>query len=129
MTAKRQSIALFYGKRVCYSKVGEKSLYHRECLCVADYRCIGIEFQKLRNTCRMVRLHMLNHQIIRLSVAKLRFYLFKPYCRKVYIDSIHNRRLFVKNDIRVVGNAVRHFVLTFKKVDRGVVYTDIFYVF
>ena len=77
----------------------------------------------------MVRLHMLNHQIIRFPVAKLRFYLFKPYCRKVYIDSIHNRRLFVKNDIRVVGNAVRHFVLTFKQVDCGVVYTDIFYVF
>ena len=72
----------------------------------------------------MIRLHMLNHQIIRLPAAENRFQIVKPFVRKSRVYGIHHGNLAVRDNIGIIGHAVRHRILTFKKIDSMIVYPD-----
>ena len=77
----------------------------------------------------MIRLHMLNYQIIRFPTAKNRFQIVKPLMRKGGIYGIHNGCFYVRDDIRIIGYTIRHCILTFKKIDSMVVYSDLVNIF
>ena len=59
---------------------------------------------------------MLYDQVIRFSAIQCFRNICQPFIRKVCIYGIHNCRFFIENYVRIVCHAVRHSVLTFKKV-------------
>ena len=71
----------------------------------------------------MIRFHVLNDEIVRLSVTQDVLDIVKPFVGKILIDSVHDGDLAVHDDIGVVRHAVRNSVLPFKKVNFVVVDT------
>ena len=77
----------------------------------------------------MIRLHMLDHQIIRLSSSENRFQIIKPLVRKSCIYGIHHGNLSVCDNIGIIGHTIRHRILTFKKINSMIVYPDVVNIF
>ena len=71
---------------------------------------------------------MLNYKIVRASVTQNILDIINPLVCKSDVDGIHNRNLFIKNDIRIIRHSVFYDVLSFKKVNVVVVDADILYI-
>ena len=69
---------------------------------------------------------MLYYQIIRFRTVQDSGYIFKPFIFEISIYGIHNCNFFVQDHIGVVGHAVWHFVLAFKKVNLMIINAYIF---
>ena len=104
----------------------EEVLHHLKRLCRCHNRRAFINLQEVCNVGGMVRLHVLNDEIIRLAISKCLFDVVEPLVRKPCFDRVDDGNLFVKYDVRIVCHAVRHVVHAFKKVYLMVVYTDVF---
>ena len=74
----------------------------------------------------MVRLHVLDNQIIRLSSVQNICQIVQPFVSEVNVHSIHNSDLIVINDVGVVGHSVWHNILAFEKIYLVIVDSDIF---
>ena len=74
----------------------------------------------------MVGFHVLNDQVIRLSVAKNLCKIVEPFMSEFSVHRIHNGDFFVHNGIRVICHSVGNNILTFKQIDLVVVHTYIF---
>ena len=126
--AERKALAVLY----YYAAVGvisaKKVLYHCESLGVANYLRFGVLFGEFRDVCRMVRLHVLNYEIIRLSAAQRLLEVREPLFAEMRIYRIHNGGLFVEDNIRIVSHSVRNNVLSLKKIDLMVIHADVNYV-
>ena len=86
----------------------EKLLYHRRNFCVAEDFHIRIPHHKLPQRRGVIRLHMVNHEIIeRASGEKLLDILEKHLFHRM-IDCVEQHGLFIEQKIRIVGNAVRN---------------------
>ena len=73
----------------------------------------------------MIRLHMLNHDVIRCPACKLRFQLCKPFICKILIHRIHNGNFLIHDHIRIICHAIWHNILSLKQIDLMVIHTDI----
>ena len=73
----------------------------------------------------MVGLHVLNYKIIGLSLSKLALDIVKPLVGESRIDGIENGDLIVHYHVRIVAHALRHAVLSLKKIDSAVIDTYI----
>ena len=73
----------------------------------------------------MIRLHVMDYQIIRRAVAHHFLQIVQPCLAKIRVYRIHNGSLLIKNYIRVIGNTIFDFVLTFKKIDLMIIHANI----
>ena len=85
-----------------------------------------MNFEEVCNVCGMVRFHMLYDQIIRFPVTQNLLNIIQPFVGKIGIYGIHNCNFFVQDHIGVIGHAVWHFVLAFKKVNLMIINAYIF---
>ena len=88
---------------------------------------IRILLCKHLNISRMIRLHMMSNQVIRLSSVKLLVQFGEPFISKVTINSIKHRNFFINNHIRVVRHSIRHIKLPLKKINLMIINTNISY--
>ena len=127
--SKRQRVTVRDDCAVFREILSEKLMHHGKCLCCRHNGGIGIILLKNSYACRMIGLHMLNHQIIRLSAFENRFQIIKPLVRKSCIYGIHHSNLFVCDNIGIIGHTAWHRILTFKKIDSMIVYSDVVNIF
>jgi len=115
--SKRKGLAILYFQFLSGEiHLGEKVFHHGKGFCVCNNGCFRICFYEVFNIRRVIRLHMLHDQVIRFSAIQCFRNICQPFIRKVCIYGIHNCRFFIENYVRIVCHAVRHSVLTFKKV-------------
>ena len=115
--SKRKGLAVLYFQFLSGEiHLGEKVFHHSKGFCICNNGCFRICFYEVFNICRVIRLHVLYDQVIRLSAIQCFRNIFQPFIRKVCIYGIHNCSFFIENYVRIVCHAVRHFVLTFKQV-------------
>ena len=69
---------------------------------------------------------MLYDQIIRFPVTQNLLNIIQPFVGKIGIYGIHNCNFFIQDHIGVIGHAVWHFVLAFKKVNLMIINAYIF---
>ena len=75
----------------------------------------------------MIRLHMLNHKIIRCFSGKYLFYIVQPFFGKKSIHRIHNGDFLIQDHIGIVRHSIRNLILSLEQIHLMVVYTHIFY--
>ena len=73
----------------------------------------------------MIRLHMLNDQIIRLPCAEGFCHVVKPFVGEFPVDGIHHGGLLIENYVGIVGHSVRDDVLPLKEIDLMIVDADV----
>ena len=74
---------------------------------------------------RMVGLHMLHHQIIRLTAVQSVLQIVQPGMGKAGIHRIHDSDLLIQDHIGIISHTVGDNVLTFKQVDLMVINANI----
>ena len=125
MPAQRQHLAVLYGKFVFAETPAKELVYHFKGLCVAHYRGLGICIYKLIYICRVIRLHMVYYQIIRLPAREGVFQLGEPLLTKMGVYRVHYSDLFVSYHIGVVGHALGDCIQPLKQIDTVIVYANI----
>ena len=103
----------------------EKVFHHGKCLCIANNLGTWIFFCKHLNICCMVRLHMLNDQIIRCCTIQCFLDTRQPLFCKPAIYGIHNRDFFITDHIRIVCHAIRNNILPLKQIHVMIIYAYI----
>ena len=73
----------------------------------------------------MIRFQVGDHQIIYLASCQSIHEILFPCLGTSGIHCIHKRDLLIQNQIGIVGNALRHNILTFKQIDGGIIHTDV----
>ena len=97
-------------------------IQHAESLLVSNNLDIRILLAQQTDTARMIRLHMIYHEIIqRTSVQGIRYF-FQENIRVTNIDRIDQYGFLVYDQVRVIGNAVRQRPHILKKSFLPVVY-------
>ena len=104
----------------------EKVVDHVEGLRGSDYSGIGIYLQKIGDIGCVVRLHVLDDQIIRLPVLQYLLDIVEPLMGEIGVHGVHHRDFLVQDYVRIIGHAVWHLVLAFEKIHLVVVYAYIF---
>ena len=94
----------------------EKLIHHHKGFLVCHNRGVRIYLHEIHNVRGMIRLHMLDHQVIRLSVPQHLCKIIQPLMREVNVHGVHNRNLLIHDDIGVVSHTVRYDILSLKKV-------------
>ena len=69
----------------------------------------------------MVRLHVLDHQIVRRTSVKSPLEIGQPALSFARIRRIENGDPVVEYHIGIVGHAVRHRILAFEEIESGVI--------
>ena len=70
VTSERERPAVFNGELVFAKPDAEEIINHGKRLCVCNDGCVGIGAEELRNAGGMIRLHMVNDEVIRLAAVK-----------------------------------------------------------
>ena len=99
MMSRIEGIAFFDDNKSVVIAEIEELLYHREYFRIAYYFHIGIAQHKLRKRRGMVRLHMVNHDIIELSFPESMRHIFKEYFRNGFIDRVKEHCLVIAKKI------------------------------
>ncbi len=123
MAAQREGIPLLHRDLTACILAGEKLGEHGKGLGVAHQRHVRIFLRQQADASGVVRLHVLDHQIIRLASGQGLLHIPHPGHRPAAVHRVHHRHLLVQNHIGVIGHAVGHGVLPLKQTDGGVVYT------
>ena len=114
--AQSQGIALTDHNPVTLKIVAEELLHHGEGLGGGNHRGLGIDLQEVRNVGRMIRLHVLNDQIVGLPAVQDGLQIVQPLVREIPIHGVHNGHLLIQNHIRIVRHAVGNHILSLKQV-------------
>ena len=91
-----------------------KLAHHRKRLSRCHHLRGGICVQKTGNIGRMIRLHMLHDQIIRLPPIQYGGQVLHPFIAEPCVHGVHNRNLFIHNHIRIVCHPMGHGILALK---------------
>ena len=95
MPAQRQRIAVLYCELVFAETPAKELVYHFEGLCVAHDGSLRVCAYKLIYVCRVIRLHVVYYQIIRLPAREDVFQVCKPFLSKIGAYRVHHGDLFV----------------------------------
>ena len=125
MFAQRKGVPLLYNDTAIGIVRAEELLHHHKCLGRRYHHGICVQLKEVCNVGRVVGLHMLHHQIIRLSAIKHRFDIIQPLMGKVCIHRIHNGDFFIHDDIRVIRHTVGNHILSLKQVHIMIIDTNI----
>ena len=103
--------------------------HHGQRLRRGDNGGLRVNFQEFGNVGRVVGLHVVDDEIVRLAAVQRGGDIAQPFVREVRVDSVEHGGFFVQNDVGVVRHAARHLVLAFKQVNGVVVDADVADVF
>ena len=121
MLAEAQSVALAHDNPAVCVVIAEELLHHGEGLGGGHHDGVGIDLQEVGNVGGVIRLHVLNDQIVGLPAGKGVLDVVQPLVGEVPVNGVHNGNLLVQNDVGVVGHAVGHHILALKQVNLVVV--------
>ena len=105
--------------------IAEELLHHVEGLGGGHHCCVGVDLQKIGDVGGMVRLHMLYHQVVRLTAGQRVLNIVQPLVGEIAVHRVHNGDLLVQNDVGVVSHAARHHILALEQVYLMIVDTHI----
>ena len=128
MLAQWQCVTLFHGdysscKVHAIKEVGQ----HLYSLSAAHQLHSGISLQHPGYQCRVVGLHVVSHQIVRLVSVQGFNEVCLPLLTLTGIGCVQHCNLLIFNEIRVITHALGHHILTLKQIDVQIVYTDVLY--
>ena len=104
---------------------GEKVLHHSKGFGGGHDLRLRISLGKVHNIGRVIRLHMLDDQIIRHSCAQSVLDIIQPLVGESAVYGIHDGDFFIQDRIGVIGDAIGHLILSFKQIDFPVADSDI----
>ena len=104
----------------------EEAVHHCKCLCCGHDCRVRIGLQEVLDICGVIRLHVLDDQIVRLPAAENGGDVVQPFMGKMNVNCIHNGCFLVHDHIGIIGHSIGNHILAFKKVYLMVVYTHIF---
>ena len=110
----RKRIAFAHHHAPIFVLRAEKLTDHYKRLRRSDDFRFRVRLHKCGDTRRMIRLHVLRHEIIGRSAAERAGKILQPLGGKMPVRRIHHRDLLVQNHIGIVAHAVRHFILPFE---------------
>ncbi len=119
--AERQRLAVFDNQAVRCNARTEELLHHGKGLGIADDNSLRINRKEFLDAGGMIRLHMLNDQIIRLCAVERCRNIVQPLLREMCIRRIHNGGFFVLDDIGIISHAVRDVILSLEQVNLMIV--------
>ena len=129
MLSKCQCIA-FFNYHLSVSKIcAEELLHHHKCFLRGNNLGIFECLHKVSNIRGVVRLHMLNNQVIRTAGTENRLNVVQPLMCKAGIYRIHNCNLIIHDHIRIVCHTILYYILSLKQVHIMIVHTYILNVF
>ena len=126
--AELQGVSLPYDHAPVFELRPEEVLHHGESFCGGYYHRFRIGLHEIHDVCRMVRFHVLDHQIVRLSSVQSLPKIVQPLMCEIAVHRIHDGGLLIEDEIGVIRHAVGDFVLSLEQVDPVVVHSDIDYV-
>ena len=117
MRTQSKRISVFHLKSMSLQiHIRKKLSHHGKRLSVGYDGCIGIIFHEIINICGMIRLHMLDNQIIRRLSLQNTGQIVQPFVSESGINRIHNSTLLIANHIGVIAHPVGNLILSFKKI-------------
>ena len=122
MPTEIEDIPLLHDETLRGDARAEELLHEAERLRGRNDRRLRPGGERLRDVRRMVRLHVVDHEVVRRLAAVRRRHVPHPFVAEARIDGIHHRRLCVLHQIAVVRHATRHHVLSLKQIDVVVVH-------
>ena len=125
MLAERKLVALTDDDAAVFEFRSEEILHHGEGFLGRYDLGIRIVLHEVHDIGGVVRLHVLDHEVIRSLAFKCFFQIIEPLMREILIDRIHDRDLIIRDHIGVIRHTVRHHILALKKVDIVVIYANI----
>ena len=125
MSAQRKGSAIVNAKTLCFRGKVKELIHHHEGLLVCYDGGLRISLHEILDIRGMIRLHMLYHQIVRLSAAQHICHIVQPFMGKMDIHCIHHRDLLIQDDVGIVSHAVRHHVLPLKQIYLMIIDPDI----
>ena len=126
MFAKCQGVTIGYYMFLSFQiHSTEEVLHHGECLCVGNNGGIRVYLHEVLNICCMVRLHMLNYQVIRFRTVQNFCYFSQPFFCKIGIYSIHDCDLLIFDHVGIVGHSVWYYILSLKQIYLMIIYAYI----
>ena len=99
--------------------------HHVEQLGIGDELHFRILLRQLLDAACVIRLHVVDDQVIRLAPCQSLLYVGQPFGGLAGVNRVHDGDLIVHDDIGVIGDAVGHHILTLEQVDGLVVYAHI----
>ena len=106
-------------------KTVEKVSHHGKGFRGGNHGSVRIGFEKIQNIGGMIRLHVLNDQIIGLSAAERAVEVVQPFVREFGVHRIEHGDFFIEDDVGIIRHPVRNDVLPFKEVDLTVVDSNV----
>ena len=125
MLTQGQGAEILHRQGVFHLQVGEELGDHYKGLFIGYHSHLGIGVHKRLNRCGVVRLHMLHHQVVRLTAGKGLLYILQPFLCLTGVDGVHNCHLLVQNHIGIIGHTVGNNVLSLKQVYITVIFAHI----
>ena len=127
MFAQAQRIAFLHRNGTSVEvRIFEELRHHLDGLGRGNHLHVGVFFQCLGNVSGMVGLHVLHDEVIRCASFEGFFQVCPPVIALAEVNGIHDGHFLIRNQIRIIRNAVRHNVLAFKQIDGGIVHSDVF---
>ena len=115
--AQGQGAHLPYHNPAVFKGGSEKGAHHGECLGGRHNCGFRENLHKVGDIGGMVRLHVLNDQIIRLSALEHILNVVQPLVGEILVHRIHDGNFFVQDHIGIVGHAVGNPILPLKQVN------------
>ena len=123
--AQTQGVTLTHHDTVVGVIVTEKVLHHGKGLFRRHHHGLRVDLQEIGDIGRVIRLHMLDHQIVGIPAAQGILNVVQPFVGKILIHGVHNGDLLIHDGIGIIRHTVGDDVLSFKQVDLMVVNADV----
>ena len=129
MLAGLEGVAFLHDESTARVVVAEIVLHHHERLRARHDRRRRIRRGELRDVRGVVRLHVLDDQIVDRRLADLVLDVLQPLVPETLVDRVEDDGLLVLHEIGVVGHPERHHVLPLEQVDLVVIHANVLDVF
>ena len=103
----------------------EEVVHHGESLGGGHHGSLGIGLEKAVDVGGMVRLHVLDDEIVRLPTGQGVLQIVQPLVGEMLVHGVHDGHLLVQDQIGVVAHAVGDLVLALEQVHLVIVYADV----
>ena len=124
MRAAAEGVPFLHDLRHAIHVKCEILLHHDSQLLVADDLHIRVAADKLFKSRAVVRLHMMDHDIVKMAAVQAFFNILKKHGAHSRIDRIKEYSLLVKEQIRVVGDSSRYRIDSLKHRQAPVIRAD-----
>ena len=123
--AELQRVAFFDDQPAVFVSISVKVLHHIKRLSGCRDNSLWIFLHKTGNIGRMIRLHMMDNEIISRPPAKSIFHFAEPFSPETCLNRVAHRRFLIQNHIRIIRHPFRHNILPLKQVYVVIIHADI----